>query len=576
MKGVSFGAPPAAEMPDAPLLLLRLASSRSEFSRLVDWLRASGLGAEGHVPRPMLLKALTIIGVRSPTMEQQLADVFAALDPERSGAIGFTALCDDLRRIRRQLQQMSAQQQPEPKQQRPPRPPRPGSAPSRGEEARRRPGSASSRSDHGEREDPEVLSHALSEEAAQLEQQAADLRQRGQLSQALRALEEALARRCRARGERSEEAAACSRQVADVCNSLGMQLLQRDDFTGCHTLLKRAQARASADASMTAITLNNLACYHRRRGHLKVALSLLTEAVEIERGCETPQKPADTHLNLCAVQAELGLHSHAMANAKQALKLLRDELGSLGVPVAAAPGRGGISPSSSAGVLTGSAALDAAGGAAAEPEPLEPLESASAERIAVLAIAHHNLAVEQEALGLAEEAFRSYSDASRLASSRLGRAHPVSAALRAAVAELTRKRKQRAQAASVEAERARQIKVLEGRRRRPASAAVHGRTAAEHGRPAPPDFGQRARPLRPGSAGAVPKRPAGTAHSAYGSAVYGSTAGPMLGAQSSSASNRAKRPDSAKGGRALPPRPAAPAQDDGPGAGLGAWETTLG
>lgn len=55
-------------------------------------------------------------------------------------------------------------------------------------------------------------------------------------------------------------------QVADVCNSLGMQMLQRDDFAACHALLKRAQARAYADPPMTAISLNNLACYHRTPG----------------------------------------------------------------------------------------------------------------------------------------------------------------------------------------------------------------------------------------------------------------------------------------------------------------------
>ena len=107
--------------------------------------------------------------------------------------------------------------------------------------------------------------------AEELEAAAASLRRQGQLGQALRALEASLQLHARAFGERSDGAAACRRQIADVCNSLGMQLLQRDDFTGCHALLKRAQARAAADESMTAITLNNLACYHRRRGHLKVS-----------------------------------------------------------------------------------------------------------------------------------------------------------------------------------------------------------------------------------------------------------------------------------------------------------------
>ena len=66
---------------------------------------------------------------------------------------------------------------------------------------------------------------------------------------------------------------------------------------------------------MFAITLNNLACYHRRRGHLKVALAHLSKAVDIEAHCDGAHKPADTHLNMCAVQSELANHhgTHAKA-----------------------------------------------------------------------------------------------------------------------------------------------------------------------------------------------------------------------------------------------------------------------
>ena len=252
---------------------------------------------------------------------------------------------------------------------------------------------------------------------------AADFRRAGELGQALRALEAALATHVRVHGERSDVAMECSRQVADVCNSLGMQMLQRDDFVGCHALLRRAQARGSSDRAMLAITLNNLACYHRRRGHLKVALSHLSKAVDIEAHCEGAHKPADTHLNLCAVQSELGNHHEAMHHAKVSLRLLRDELG-LPPPT---PGQlspagsllGSLRPSAT-GLLTG----DGAGGVSGLPAP-------SAERMAVLAIAHHNLAVEQEALRLPDEASRSFGEAAHIAAAQLGEDHPVASALRA-------------------------------------------------------------------------------------------------------------------------------------------------
>ena len=64
------------------------------------------------------------------------------------------------------------------------------------------------------------------------------------------------------------------------------------------------------------------------------------------------------------------------------------------------------------GLLTGGAAWGDAEGdvtrAGSAPPPTEgaPASRRSAERMAVLAIAHHNLAVEQEALSLPDEASR--------------------------------------------------------------------------------------------------------------------------------------------------------------------------
>ena len=38
--------------------------------------------------------------------------------------------------------------------------------------------------------------------------------------------------------------------------------------------------------SMLAVTLNNLACYHRRRGQPKTALGLLLRALDLESRCK--------------------------------------------------------------------------------------------------------------------------------------------------------------------------------------------------------------------------------------------------------------------------------------------------
>ena len=421
----------AAEVVDAPLLILRIAQSRAETTRLIDWLRGmgarhastpartahtlscnfrlsshkpplinlsacvvllcTGLGAEGQISQSMMRRALAAIGVHSPTLGEQIAECYEVLDPEATGTMSFSELHSELRRVRKLLTPMSG--------------PATGGAGSR-KKLQRGSSAPLQRAPQGFRhEDGSPYT------AVELENAAANFRRQGELGQALRALEAALAYHSRVHGERSEVAIECSRQVADVCNSLGMQMLQRDDFVGCHALLRRAQARGQGDRAMFAITLNNLACYHRRRGHLKVALAHLSKAVDIESNCDGAHKPADTHLNLCAVQSELGNHHEAMHHAKLALRLLREELG-LPPPTPHSPSSGLGRGFSASGLLTGDA-----------PPP-------SAERMAVLAIAHHNLAVEQEALRLPEEATRSFGEAASIAAQQLGEEHPVATALR--------------------------------------------------------------------------------------------------------------------------------------------------
>ena len=116
--------------------------------------------------------------------------------------------------------------------------------------------------------------------------------------EAQHALERALLLHKRGRGGDSAEAHRCAKQVADVCNSLAMQYLQQvaaaaaatltppctaptpprrpqDAFAAALMLLKKAEGLASRHRPLLAITLNNLACYYRRRAQPKISLSYL-------------------------------------------------------------------------------------------------------------------------------------------------------------------------------------------------------------------------------------------------------------------------------------------------------------
>ena len=112
-------------------------------------------------------------------------------------------------------------------------------------------------------------------------------------------------------------------------------------------------------SKLRAVTFNNFGCFYKRRGKLHAALQYLAKALKIELTCQEVDNPAGTHLNLCATLSQLGRHGPALEHAQCALELLQ----------AAADAKG---PSNGAGGAT--------------------------DDSSILAIAWHNMAVEQEHL----------------------------------------------------------------------------------------------------------------------------------------------------------------------------------
>ena len=108
----------------------------------------------------------------------------------------------------------------------------------------------------------------------------------------------------------------------------------------------------------------------------------LRDKIKIESKLTNVQNPADTHINACAVLSQLGRHQTALEHAQNALILLQEEL---------------LSPP---GVVSGAA-----------PQ---------ADRIAVLAIAYHNIGVEQEFLKRYEHSVLSYKKGVEVAERYLG------------------------------------------------------------------------------------------------------------------------------------------------------------
>ncbi len=133
-----------------------------------------------------------------------------------------------------------------------------------------------------------------------------------------------------------------------------MMYLNKNNYDIALKMLQRAQKLCQSNDQATATTYNNLACYYRKIGQLKLALSFLQRALQIEKKLAVAENAADTHLNICAVLSQLNKHDLALLHATSAVSLLQ-ELMLAEVPL-------------------------------------------SSDRYSVLAIAYHNIGVEQEFL----------------------------------------------------------------------------------------------------------------------------------------------------------------------------------
>jgi tetratricopeptide (TPR) repeat protein len=221
-----------------------------------------------------------------------------------------------------------------------------------------------------------------------LDETCAQLQKQGNYLEALECMERGLVLRQHFFGSDSEEVWTACKTVGEMCNLLGMTYLQQEDFNMVLELLKKAEILTERDPPGRAATYNNLACYYRRQGKLHAALQYLQKALKIESRLVNVQNPADTHINACAVLSQLGRHATALEHAQQALILLQEEL---------------LTPP----------------GAGAPPAP------PAADRIAVLAIAYHNIGVEQEFLKRYDQSVLSYRKGVEVAERYLGPKHAI-------------------------------------------------------------------------------------------------------------------------------------------------------
>lgn len=156
-----------------------------------------------------------------------------------------------------------------------------------------------------------------------------------------------------------------SDKLCEFLNLAAMKHLEQDQFDTSLDYLRRAEGIIINSARSRATTFNNLACYYRRTGKLRAALSYLGQALTLEIKDDKPATLADTHLNICAVLSQLNRHDDAHQHAMLSIILIQDEL------------------------------LQTALNKLVKEEQSPIIAD---ERLAVLAVAYHNLGVELEHL----------------------------------------------------------------------------------------------------------------------------------------------------------------------------------
>jgi len=234
------------------------------------------------------------------------------------------------------------------------------------------------------------------------------LQTEGKLLEALQEMEKSLILRGHVFGLESEEVTGACKSVAEMCNYLAMTYLATDDFARVAEFLKKAEVLTERHRAVRAITYNNFGCYYRKRGKLRTALAYVKKAIAIED--TIPRQDvlcADTHLNMCTILSELTRHDQAIVHARTALKLLLMEMF----------GPEGYASQKSASI--GDEEEDSDANVPSEPPKLPP------DRVAVLAIAYHNLAVQQEYLKQYKQSLCSYEKACKVVTTHLDESHPL-------------------------------------------------------------------------------------------------------------------------------------------------------
>lgn len=288
-----------------------------------------------------------------------------------------------------------------------------------------------------------TLSHPSITLIHSLDEQSTLLQSEGKLLESLEFMEKSLILRGEVFGIYSMEVREGAATVCQMCNYLAMIYLSHSSLPITLELLKKAEILSQYNLSLQSLTYNNYSCYYRKTGKLRIALKYALKSIALEDQQKQLQqnnthtstqshpsstspyhidnKIADTHLNVCTILSELKRYHEAMIHAKIALKLLLLELfDEKSDNTQDNHTTENINESSAASSSSSSSSL--------------PLD-----RITVLAIAYHNLAVQQEYLKMYTDSLISYEKAVKVVTTHLDPKHPLTVSMKQSLKDVTKK-----------------------------------------------------------------------------------------------------------------------------------------
>lgn len=262
------------------------------------------------------------------------------------------------------------------------------------------PGKPSRLSKPSQRDSDQSLLEMLSSTVACLKQKHMDL-------EALGCLEQSLWLKRRMFGVDNSVVHRALNEVVLSYNSVAMQYLAQAQFDQCLAMLRKAEAITAPGnfrkcQSLQILTFNNIGCCYRKLGKLKSALKYLKEAAQLGATCAHVKNLSITHLNLCAIQSQLGRHDLALEHAQAAIFHTQEELVSMEAAAANSSHRDDDDDNERTDD----------GGAAMNSDVLDA--KSREEKIISLAVAYHNLAVELEFNGRGDASLQWYKKALQL------------------------------------------------------------------------------------------------------------------------------------------------------------------